>query len=74
MITNHPYWPLYYTGNLLITNQLRFQLRQRSMTGAVKLLSGNSRTRTCDHPVNSRPLYQLSYEPLVTSFSADQKL
>ena len=44
MITNHPYSPLYYTGmrasrrirtgNPLITNQLRFLLRQRSMIGA----------------------------------------
>ena len=62
------------TCNLLITNQLRFQLRQRSMIRAVKLLRGNSRTRTCDHPVNSRTLYQLSYEPIGTNFSADQKL
>ena len=44
MITGHLYWPLYYTGrkasrrirtdSLLITDQPRFLLRQRSMIGA----------------------------------------
>ena len=65
MITNHPYSPLYYTGmrasrrirtgNPLITNQLRFLLRQRSMIGAAGIEPAYTAYKTGALPLDEAP-------------------
>ena len=71
----HSQWPSYQCSNLMKTS-LSYSSRRSGLLSFRKLgtyiwqrvsqsHSGNTRTRTLDRTVNSRLLYQLSYEPIL---------